>query len=121
MPNAPDLVNRIESGLKGASLRQALIANNLANLDTPGFRRNDTRFESALADAIAEGKPIDLSDADDWIITPGETPVSPNGNDVSLDREVGEMAKNISAYKTYVRLLNRSYRQFDIAMRDNLA
>ena len=121
MPIGPDLIGHLEAGLKGTTLRQALIANNLANLDTPGFRRSDARFESALAEAIADGKPVDLDDTESWIDVPGTTPVAANGNDVDLDMEVGEMVKNISVYKTYVRLLNRSYRQFDMAMRDNLA
>jgi flagellar basal-body rod protein FlgB len=120
MPNVPDIVSRLESGLKGTTLRQALIANNLANLDTPGYRRTDTRFERALAEAIESRKPVDLDDADAGILVPAETPVAPNGNDVDLDMEVGEMIKNSTMHKTYIRLLARTYHQMDLAMRDSM-
>jgi flagellar basal-body rod protein FlgB len=120
MPNAPDILNRLEAGLRGATLRQALIANNLANLDTPGYRRSDTNFEKVLADAIQSGKPVDFSDADAGILTPSSTPVAANGNDVDIDMEVGEMVKNSSLTKAYVRLVGRTYRLMDMAMKDSL-
>jgi len=120
MPSAPDLVGYLEAGLKGTRLRQALIANNLANLDTPAFRRNDTMFERTLSEAIESGKPADLDESEAWIFTPATTPVAPNGNDVDLDMEVGQMIKNVSLYKTYIRLLGRTYKQMDLAMRDSM-
>lgn len=117
MPNGIDMTRYLEAGLRGASHRQSLIANNLANLDTPGYRRTDTAFEKALADALTDGKPA--GDDDDLVFIPGTTPVRENGNDVDLDTEVGEMVKNSAQYKTYIRLLGRVYRQMDLAMRDS--
>jgi flagellar basal-body rod protein FlgB len=120
MPNAPDILNRLEAGLRGANLRQALIANNLANLDTPGYRRADTNFEKTLADAIESGKPVNFGRDEDSILTPLTTPVAANGNDVDIDMEVGEMVKNSSVTKTYLRLVSRTYRLMDMAMKDSL-
>jgi flagellar basal-body rod protein FlgB len=119
MSEGPDVLRILETGLKGVGLRQAVIANNIANLETPGFRRRDVLFDQVLADAIEDNKVADLDENEAWVFTPGTTPVGANGNDVNLDVEVGELLKNGALYKTYIRLLGRMYRQFDLAIRDN--
>jgi len=120
MSQGPSMIDLLQAGVKGAGLRQALIANNIANLDTPGFRRSDTLFEKVLADAVEDNKPADLDENEAWVVTPNNTPLNEAGNNVDLDMEVGEMVKNASLYKTYIRLLGRTYRQLDLAIRDDL-
>ena len=44
------------------------------------------------------------------------TTVDSRGNDVDLDVEVGEMIKNGARYKMYVRLLNKMYKQMEMAI-----
>jgi flagellar basal-body rod protein FlgB len=121
MPQGPALNDLLIAGLKGTGVRQTVIANNIANLYTPGFRRSDARFETLLANAVDEHKTVDLESDDSWIVSPHTDPVNEMGNDVDLDTEVGEMAKNGALYKTYLRLLGRTYRQIDLAMRDSVA
>jgi flagellar basal-body rod protein FlgB len=121
MPQGVDLNDLLVAGLKGTGLRQTLIANNIANLNTPGFRRSDTHFETILADALEDRKPVTFDADESWIVTPQSDPVNEMGNDVDLDTEVGELAKNVGLYKTYLRLLGRTYRQVDLALRDSVA
>jgi flagellar basal body rod protein FlgB len=45
-----------------------------------------------------------------------ETPVKPNGNDTSLEVEVGEMVKNSLRHKAYIRLLSNKYNQIELAI-----
>jgi len=120
MPERPDVVQALEAGLRGTALRQALIANNIANLNTPGFRRNDSLFEKVLADAVEDGTLADLHENEAWVFTPGTTPPNAQGNDVDLDMEVGELVKNSALHKTYVRLLGRMYRKLDMAIREDV-
>ena len=47
---------------------------------------------------------------------PMKTPVKPNGNDVSLENEVGQMVENSLRYKLYVKLLNKKYQQMESAI-----
>jgi len=44
----------LEQALSAASLREQLLANNIANIDTPGFKRSDIDFNAALRQALAE-------------------------------------------------------------------
>ena len=122
------MIDFLRAGLKGAGLRQSLIANNIANMHTPGFHRgqvqfetlltDDAMFEKVLSEALEDHKAPDLEAADALIFTPNTTELNETGNDVSLDMEVGEMVKNVTRYKTYIRLLGRELRNLDLAVRE---
>src|SRR5205085_4258164 len=51
-----DAVSQVlASALDGVTTRQQVIADNIANVDTPGFRPTSVDFESQLKSAIADG------------------------------------------------------------------
>jgi len=109
-------VNVIEAGLRATALRSKVVANNVANINTPGFKRHAVRFEQLLAKQLESGRPLDVDDLLGQVFRPLNTVVEPNGNDVSIDVEVGEMVENGAMHKTYVRLLAKKYRQMALAM-----
>lgn len=106
----------IEAGIKAESLRQKAIASNIANLETPGYRRIDVRFEQLLADTLNSKGVFDISELEPQLYRPNQTPVKANGNDVNLETEVGELVKNTLRHKTYIRVLNKKYKQLELAM-----
>jgi flagellar basal-body rod protein FlgB len=120
MADVPDVARVLQTAIEGANLRQKVIANNIANVETPGYRRRESLFEMIMADAIEDGNAADLHENEAWVFTPRTTPVGEGGNDVQLDSEVGDLVHNSLMYKTYVRLLGRTYRQMDMAIRDEL-
>ena len=104
----------LTAGMRGASVRQRVIADNIANAQTPGYRRKTVKFEQALARALESGGlPASLQAR---IVMPDSTPADETGNNVELEMEVGELIKNSSTYKTYLRMLNKVYRQMELAM-----
>jgi len=116
MVRPPAVTEYLEAAMRAASLRQSVIANNIANLDTPGYRRKAVQFEQFLAEAIASGSQVDPAEIAMKIFQPQETPPDASGNDVNLETEIGEMIKNDAMYKTYVRLLSKLYRQMELAI-----
>jgi flagellar basal-body rod protein FlgB len=110
------IVELIEAGLRAEALRQKTIANNVANLQTPGYRRLDVRFEQLLAKAIGSGGQFDLEEIEPEVYQPKNTSVNPNGNDVNIEVEVCELAKNNLRQKAFIRLLNKKYSQIDEAI-----
>jgi flagellar basal-body rod protein FlgB len=116
MSKTNSIIAIIEAGIKAEGLRQKAIANNVANLETPGYRRIDVKFEELLAKSLDSSGSVDLSKLEPQIYRPRQTPVKSNGNDVSLESEVGAMIKNSLRYTTYIRLLNRKYRAIELAM-----
>jgi flagellar basal-body rod protein FlgB len=77
--------------LDGLSLRQNTIADNIANIDTPGFRASAVDFESVLRSAIGTGGAVGsmagrLSGLAPMVEDAG-TPTGENGNSVDLRKE----------------------------------
>ncbi len=110
------IVELLEAGLKAEALRQRAVSNNVANLQTPGYRRLDVRFEQLLAKAIESGGEFDIEELEAELYKPKNTTVKPNGNDVNLEVEVGELVKNTLRQKAFVRILNKKYSQIDQAI-----
>ena len=92
MSKINNIVDIIEAGIRAESLRQKTIANNVANLETPGYRRVDVRFKELLAEALDSSEPVDLDEIEAQIYHPENTAVKSNGNDVNLEVEVGNVA-----------------------------
>jgi flagellar basal-body rod protein FlgB len=113
-----DIVGLLETGIKAEGLRQQTIASNIANLETPGYRRLDINFEDALSKALKSSDGFDPEDVEMEIIQPGDTLVKSNGNVVNLEVELGAMVKNSLRHTTYVRLLNKKFAQMGMAIRD---
>jgi len=113
----------LENLLTYASKRQQAMASNIANMDTPGYRAKDYSFESELGATIAMTATNDkhLSPVQDLpggrVIEVGSTE-KPNGNNVDMDRELTEIAKNGVQYVTLIQYLNQKIRTLRAAITD---
>jgi len=90
----------LQQGMAGAGLRQQLLANNLANVNTAGFKRSDVDFQSTLASALSSGKPD--SAVGSLTFQPqvdNVTSMRADGNNVSADQELSEMTANAVQYE----------------------
>ncbi len=111
-----DIINFLEAGLKAENLKQKVISNNVANLQTRGYKTVDVKFEDLLSKAMKSGKDFNIKDIEAELYKPQNTPVKANDNDVSLENEVGKMVKNTLRHKTYVRILAKKYSQMELAI-----
>ena len=112
-----NILNYLEAGVRAEGARQVAIANNIANINTPGYRRRDVRFENVLAKAIEMDAKLDPSEMGLEFYQPKTTEVKGNGNDVAMVTEVGELVKNTLRHKTYMLLLKKKYQQMQAAIR----
>lgn len=74
----------LATALAGLSERQRVSANNIANIETPGFQASTVTFEDSLADAINSHRPGDAS----IDTVPTGDLAGQNGNNVNLEREL---------------------------------
>ncbi|MCK5225710.1 MAG: flagellar basal body rod protein FlgB [Planctomycetes bacterium] len=116
MSKINSIIDFLEAGLKAENMRQTAISSNIANLETPGYRRVDVKFDELLKKALNSPGDVDINEIKPEIHNPKLTPLNSNGNDVNLEAEVGEMVKNSLRYKTYIRLINKKYSQMDLAI-----
>jgi flagellar basal-body rod protein FlgB len=116
MSQPVDTIGLLEAGIKAEGLRQKTIAGNIANIETPGYRRADVKFEELLAKALDSAGSDDVDHVEPEVYQPGNTPVKSNGNDVSMEAEVGEMVKNSLRHTAYVRLLRKKLSQIEMAV-----
>lgn len=100
----------LSAALDGVSLRQRVTADNIANIDTPGFRASAVDFESSLRAAIANGgfaeggRPEVTASA-----APTQTPVGPNGNNVDLRKESLSAMQSQFQYQLLTRAVSDRY------------
>lgn len=117
MSQSNNIMDLLEAGLKAEGLRQRTIASNMANIETPGYRRLDVKFDELLAKALSSASTVDLKKLEPEVYQPKKTPVRPNGNDVSIEAEVGGLLKNSLRHTAYVRLLQKRFAQIETAIR----
>ena len=92
----------LERALEGVSARQKIIAQNVANASTPGYRAQAVKFEDALAQAVSSGQP----DSASYSIVDAGTPAKADGNTVDLTTEMTSMTQAGLLYDTLVQATN---------------
>ena len=93
------------AALSGLAARQRVIANNVANVETPGYIAGRVSFEDSLRAAISGGDP----GATGVTTTRSAEPVNTNGNNVSLDTEVVALTGTDLAYQLMIQALNSKF------------
>lgn len=127
----------LERALDVESLRRDVIANNIANVDVPHFKRSEVNFESELRRAILEKQREDhrypslmtdqrhipfYVERDIRSVRPRvnldyNTTLRNDGNNVDIEKEIVDATKNQMRYGAFVTMLNQNYRILKITMR----
>ena len=96
----PSIVG-IEKAMQGSLLRQQVLANNIANANTPGYQRSDVDFQSALAQAFSSGSPttsqLEQVSFSPQIASTGAMQV--DGNTVDINTENADLSENTLDYQ----------------------
>jgi flagellar basal-body rod protein FlgB len=90
----------LQAAIRGAGMRQTVLAQNLANANTPGYLRKDVDFESTLADAMSAG--LNPDQVQFSATTDGSAPMQADGNSVDVDTESAKLAQNGLEYESLV-------------------
>lgn len=89
-------------------IRQQLISNNIANVDTPNYKRMDIDFKSSLLKALAD-QPASQSGTDkikpEFVVSDDLTH-SNDGNSVDIEKEMAVQAVNSLQYALLTRLVS---------------
>lgn len=80
------ITNNLEQYMNLLSMRQKVVASNIANADTPGYKTKDLNFQADFQAALAGNSP--------QAAEVPRLPVRNDGNNVDLDREARLLAEN---------------------------
>lgn len=108
-----DLLGRL---MDVSALRARVIAHNVANQNTPGFRRKAVAFEEALDAALTAGPPLALDRLAPTVVEAAGGEIKPDGNNVSLEEEIAMNVKN----GLYYQVVNEAARWRFALYRDAL-
>jgi flagellar basal-body rod protein FlgB len=99
-----DLLMRL---LAASNERTKVLANNIANQNTPGFTRQVLHFEELLREALADGRDPALVEPELAFDT--LTPGRPDGNNVSPELEMNSLRQNRLLYEAYAAILGTRF------------
>ena len=97
-------INILAQTLDAAALRHRVIAQNVANVNTPGYRRKAVEFEADLARAMAAGDASAVASVRPSVVV-ADGPARVDGNTVDIDAEMNLMAKNALLYQAATQVI----------------
>lgn len=120
----------LEKALAGASLRHKVIGNNIANVNTPGYKRAEVSFENELAAATKNEPPTGLTLTHAKHLSPkpkagyfpsvteiSNTSLRTDGNNVDIDAEMAAMTKNNLFYNAVAQRIGNYYTNIKSAIK----
>lgn len=118
--NVFDYINVMGTALDATAKREALISNNIANVNTPNYKRKDIRFETELKHAFVRAngdavdfrvKDLDLEELGNFetYTDYAELSYRYDGNNVDINTENGIAAENQIKYNGLMDLVNKDF------------
>jgi flagellar basal-body rod protein FlgB len=92
------------------SARQKLVASNIANADTPGYKTQDIDFQFEFTSLVKGQQPQTLQ--------PEGLEEKPDGNNVSMDRESRMLAENAMRFNVASTLVRSQFKQIRDAIEE---
>ena len=104
----------LHAALDGLAQRQRVTADNISNVNTPGFLAGRVDFESSLRGALAGGESPSSAHA---LVARSLEPTNTNGNNVNLDAETVLATETGLRYQLALNALDGKYDGLRTALR----
>lgn len=110
--------NHLAQGLDYAFTKNKVIANNIANVDTPNYKAKKVSFQSQLEQEQTKLEtlrthpkhiPFDQQSSTIQITQDRNLTFNHNGNSVDLDKEMAELSKNQLYYEALTERINGKF------------
>jgi len=127
---AADSFGALQTTLDGLNKRHQTIANNISNVDTPGYKRKSVSFRDELANALEGRENLAVtnkkhisstsqkpSTVKPQLHTEEDTEMRNDENNVSIDAEMAHLARNTLEYQAVSKQLGDHFQRLDIAIK----
>lgn len=125
--NAFNYINVLDKAADATWIRNEVIANNIANATTLGYKRQDVEFEAELAKALRHSKYVSMDDKVDDLkinrLNPRTFIDSANysyrldGNNVDIETENVTLASNQLRYNGIIDCMNKEFSNLQLVMK----
>ena len=123
-------INLINKALDGSWMKNSAIANNIANVNTPGYKKDTVNFEDVLRSEMNLNSGVNMTKTNARHMDPynsgtivtekvQDTSYRVDGNNVDIDVENAELAKNSIYYNSLITEINGQYNRLKTALRIN--
>ena len=111
-------VNILGKSLDARWLRNQVISNNIANVDTPGYKRKDVNFENYLQQELKLNKKnININALNPTVFTDNQSlEYRMDGNNVDVDTEMINLTKNQLRYSTLIDQVKQDFSRIKIVL-----
>jgi len=92
-----------------AVIKQKVVANNIANVETPGFKAKDVSFKEEFSEALQKGDFVQAMQVEPKVYVRNDLSLRNDGNNVDLEKEMIELQKNRMKFDIYTELLKNRY------------
>ncbi|WP_026674288.1 flagellar basal body rod protein FlgB [Alkalihalobacterium bogoriense] len=119
----------LEKAIDGSALRQKTIANNIANVDTPNYKAKNVEFKHTLNRELenssfnanrTDHRHVEFSTGKQrqaFVTTNNKTMYNHNLNNVDIDHEMAELAKNQIYYNALIDRLNGRFKSLETVIK----
>lgn len=111
-------IQNLENALGRADIKQKVITNNIANIDTPNYKAKKVSFRNLLDQETSnleavktDYRHVDFTGSgDDYsIVSSSDTSYQQNGNNVDIDKEMTDLAENQINYQALVERMSGKF------------
>ena len=108
----------LQSSISYAQLKHQVIAGNIANVDTPGYKAMNLQFENILKDTLSDASKSCPQTLPEPVLVADTTNQQPrlDGNTVDPERQMASLTRNTISYNGFVQLLNAKFRILKTAL-----
>ena len=125
--NAFDYINVLDRAADAAWQRNEAISNNIANVDTPGYKRQDVAFESVLQQALGNNRYESMDDKVANVnlsrlrgrayVDYANYSYRLDGNNVDIENENVMLAENQLKYQGMISSINQEFTNLKTVMK----
>lgn len=105
------ILGLLEKGLNIRAFNHKVIAANIANVDTPGYKQKEIDYRSELDRAEAKIADIRVTEKTSF---DGSTAI--DGNTVNIEGQVINMTENTMMFTSFVQLINKKFSMLKYAI-----
>jgi flagellar basal-body rod protein FlgB len=121
-------ISTLESALNYSSMKQKIVSQNIANVDTPNYKAKDVSFKATFEEALGQSFAANKTDVRHYdfkggkgtspgVIIKNNLNFNQNGNSVDMDKEMADLATNQIYFNALTERINGKFNSLQTVIR----